>query len=79
MIAASTAANLDAIRDAMLAAGEGEGDGDGAGGGGGGGGSGGQGAGRGAIGDRLRRGGEADRAVDGFRTELQAASGARGG
>ena len=73
MIAASTAANLDAIRDALLAAGDGEGDGDGGGGGGGGGGgSGGQGAGAGAIRDRLRRG-EADRAVDRFRTELQAA------
>jgi hypothetical protein len=73
MIAASTAANLDAIRDALLAAGDGEGDGDGGGGGGGGGGgSGGQGAGVGAIRDRLRRG-EADRAVDRFRTELQAA------
>jgi uncharacterized protein len=67
MIAASDAANLDAIRDALLA--QGQGDGDGAGGGGGGSG---WSAGDGAIRDRLGRA-DADRAVDRFRAELQAA------
>jgi uncharacterized protein len=67
MIAASDAANLDAIRDALLA--QGQGDGDGAGGGGGGSG---WNAGDGAIRDRLGRA-DADRAVDRFRAELQAA------
>jgi uncharacterized protein len=82
MIAASEAANLDGIRAELLAAltgqaGDGVG-GDGAGGGGegaaGGGGSGGGWNVRGssAIADRLRRA-EADRAVDSFSAELQAA------
>lgn len=68
MIAASDAANLDAIRDSLLAVGEG----DGAGGGGAGGGGAGWQAGAGAIRDRLGRA-DADRAVDRFRAELQAA------
>ncbi len=73
MIAASDAANLDAIRDALLAAGDGAGAGTGDGGGGGGGGSGGGWrSGADAIQDRLSRAG-ADRAVDRFRAELQAA------
>ena len=73
MIAASDAANLDAIRDALLAAGDGAGTGTGDGGGGGGGGSvGGRDSGADAIRDRLSRAG-ADRAVDRFRAELQAA------
>jgi uncharacterized protein len=73
MIAASDAANLDAIRDALLAAGDGAGAGTGDGGGGGGGGSrGGRDSGADAIRDRLSRAG-ADRAVDRFRAELQAA------
>jgi uncharacterized protein len=75
MIAASDAANLDAIRDELLAAGQGApGDGDGdVGGGGGGGGSGsGWAQGVGAIGDRLNRA-DANRAVDRFRTELAVA------
>ena len=65
MIAASEAANLDGIRAGLLAGQDG---GDGAGGDGGAGG-GGSGA---AIAGRLRRA-EADRAVDKFRAELQAA------
>jgi len=69
MIAASDAANLDAIRESLLAAGEGAGEG--AGGGAGGGGSGWQ-SGAAAIRDRLDRA-AADRAVDRFRAELQAA------
>jgi hypothetical protein len=83
MIAASEAANLDGIRAELLAAmaGQAGGDGEGEGGGGdsGSGGSGGGGSGGGwnvrgsaAIADRLRRA-EADRAVDSFRAELQAA------
>jgi uncharacterized protein len=73
MIAASDAANLEAIRDALLAAGDGAGAGTGDGGGGGGGGSGGgRDSGADAIRDRLSRAG-ADRAVDRFRAELQAA------
>jgi uncharacterized protein with von Willebrand factor type A (vWA) domain len=73
MIAASDAANLDAIRDALLAAGDGAGAGTGDGGGGGGGGSGGgRDSGADAIRDRLSRAG-ADPAVDRFRAELQAA------
>jgi uncharacterized protein len=77
MIAAGDAANLDAIRDSLLAAGaRGDGDsGDGdSGGGGGAGGAGGGGwqSGAGAIRDRLDRA-TADRAVDRFRAELQAA------
>ncbi|HUB39600.1 MAG TPA: VWA domain-containing protein [Streptosporangiaceae bacterium] len=63
MIAASEAANLDSIRAELLA-------GDGAGGGGSGGGWNVRGS--AAIGERLRRA-EADRAVDSFRAELQAA------
>jgi uncharacterized protein with von Willebrand factor type A (vWA) domain len=70
MIAASEAANLDSIRDALLAAGQGEGDGEGSGGGGGSGG--GWNVGAGAIRERLGRA-DADRAVDRFRAELQAA------
>ncbi|HUB40709.1 MAG TPA: VWA domain-containing protein [Streptosporangiaceae bacterium] len=79
MIAASEAANLDGIRADLLAAmaGQAGGDGSGAGGSGaggsGGGGSGGGGSGgAAAIAGRLRRA-EADRAVGGFRAELQAA------
>jgi uncharacterized protein len=76
MIAASEAANLDGIRAELLAALTGGAGGDGAGGEGaaGGGGSGGGWNVRGssAIADRLRRA-EADRAVDSFRAELQAA------
>jgi uncharacterized protein len=80
MIAASEAANLDSIRADLLAAGggspDGEGSGDGAAGGGGSGGggsgAGGSGAGGSGIAGRLRRA-EADRAVDSFRAELQAA------
>src|SRR5215469_11969097 len=71
MIAASDAANLGAIRDSLLAAGEGAGDGDSGGGAGGTGGGGWQ-SGGGAIRDRLDRA-AADRAVDRFRAELQAA------
>jgi uncharacterized protein len=67
MIAASDAANLDAIRDALLAAGDGTGDGAGGGGGGSG-----WSGGAAAIRDRLGRA-DADRAVDRFRAELQAA------
>ena len=78
MIAASEAANLDAIRNDLLAAlsrqgaglGEGDGDGPGAGGGGGTGGwRGGTGA---ALRERLDQA-EADRAVQRFRDQLQAA------
>jgi hypothetical protein len=76
MIAASEAANLDGIRAELLAAVAGQAGGDGAGGEGaaGGGGSGGGWNVRGssAIADRLRRA-EANRAVDSFRAELQAA------
>jgi uncharacterized protein len=76
MIAASEAANLDGIRAELLAALTGQAGGDGAGGEGaaGGGGSGGGWNVRGssAIADRLRRA-EADRAVDSFRAELEAA------
>ena len=81
MIAASEAANIDGIRAELLAAMAGQAGGDGAGGdgaggegAGGGGGSGGGWNVRGssAIADRLRRA-EADRAVDGFRAELQGA------
>jgi len=80
MIAASEAANLDGIRAELLAAltagGAGGNGADGAAGDGGGGGSGSGGAwnvrGSAAIADRLRRA-EADRAVDSFRAELQAA------
>ncbi len=73
MIAASSAANLDTIRAELLAAGEGAGDGDGSGGGGGGGGSGGGwNTAAGALRARLGRA-EADRAVEAFRAELQAA------
>jgi uncharacterized protein len=82
MIAASEAANLDGIRAELLAAltGQAGGDGaagDGAAGGNGAAGGGGSGGGwnvRGssAIADRLRQA-EADRAVDSFRAELQAA------
>jgi uncharacterized protein len=67
MIAASEAANLDGIRADLLAGAGGggaDGSGDGSGGGGGSGGSG--------IAGRLRRA-EADRAVDSFAAELQAA------
>jgi uncharacterized protein with von Willebrand factor type A (vWA) domain len=71
MIAASDAANLDAIRDSLLAAGDGA-TGDGAGGGGGGGGGSARELGGGAMRDRLDRA-AADRAVDRFRAELQAA------
>jgi uncharacterized protein with von Willebrand factor type A (vWA) domain len=71
MIAASDAANLDAIRDRLLAAGDGA-TGDGAGGGGGGGGGSARELGGGAMRDRLDRA-AADRAVDRFRAELQAA------
>jgi uncharacterized protein len=70
MIAASEAASLDAIRDALVAAGQGDGDGDGAGGGGGSGG--GWNSSAAGIRDRLSRA-DADRAVDRFRAELQAA------
>ena len=84
LIAASEAANLDALRDELIAAaggvgnGEGEGAGDGAGVGEGNGSGGGGGSGGGwrsqspAIQARLDQA-EADRAVDGFRSELQAA------
>jgi uncharacterized protein len=76
MIAASEAANLDGIRAELLASLAGQAGGDGAGGDGaeGGGGSGGGWNVRGsaALADRLRRA-EADRAVDSFRAELQAA------
>ena len=79
MIAASSAANLDTIRAELLAAGQGEGDGEGGeGAGGGGGGAGGGGGGGGwnaaaaALRERLGRA-EADRAVEAFRAELQAA------
>jgi uncharacterized protein len=82
MIAASEAANLDGIRAELLAAlagqaggegavGDGAAGGDGAGGGGGSGG-GWNVRGSAAIADRLRRA-EADRAVDSFKAELQAA------
>jgi uncharacterized protein with von Willebrand factor type A (vWA) domain len=82
MIAASEAANLDAIRDDMISAAGGEsegtaadGQGDGEGGGaakGGGGGAGGGGNPSAAIQARLDRAG-ADTAVDAFRTELRSA------
>jgi uncharacterized protein len=75
MIAASSAANLDTIRAELLAAGQGEGEGrggDGAGGGGAGGGGGGWNTAGAALRERLSRA-EADRAVDAFRAELQAA------
>ena len=74
MIAASDAANLDAIRDSLLAAGDGAGDGARGedGGGGAGGAGGGWQSGAGAIRDRLDRA-AADSAVDSFRVELQAA------
>jgi uncharacterized protein with von Willebrand factor type A (vWA) domain len=71
MIAASDAANLDVIRDSLLAAGEGAGDGTGGGGAGGAGGGGWQ-SGAGAIRDRLDRA-AADSAVERFSAELQAA------
>ena len=77
MIAASSAANLDTIR-AELLAGQGEGEGEGGDGAGGGGGRGGGGSGggwnsaAGALRERLGRA-EADRAVEAFRAELQAA------
>lgn len=75
MIAASEAANLDSIRAELLAAMAGDGaggdGGDGAGGSGGGG-PGWNARGSAAVADRLRRA-AADRAVDGFRAELQAA------
>ncbi len=72
MIAASDAANLEAIRDALIAAGQGAGDGDGDGAGGGGGSGGGWNSAGAGIRDRLSRA-DADRAVDRFRDELQAA------
>ncbi|HTZ90959.1 MAG TPA: VWA domain-containing protein [Streptosporangiaceae bacterium] len=73
MIAASEAANLDGIRADLLAAMAGEGaGGQGAGGGGAGGEGGWNVRGSAALADRLRRA-EADRAVDRFRAELQAA------
>jgi len=75
MIAASSAANLDTIRAELLAAGQGEGEGrggDGAGGGGAGGGGGGWNTAGAALRERLSRA-AADRAVDAFRAELQAA------
>ncbi len=72
MIAASEAASLDSIRAELLAAIAGQ-PGDGAGGGGGGGAGGGLSTrGSAAIRDRLNRA-EADRAVDRFRAELEAA------
>jgi len=71
MIAASDAANLDAIRDSLFGAGEGAGDSTGGGGAGGAGGGGWQ-SGPGAIRDRLDRA-AADSAVEQFRAELQAA------
>jgi uncharacterized protein len=71
MIAASDAANLDAIRDSLLGSGGQGGTGDDGGGAGGGGGSGWK-SGPGAIRERLGRA-DADRAVDRFRAELQAA------
>jgi uncharacterized protein with von Willebrand factor type A (vWA) domain len=70
MIAASDAANLDAIRDSLLATGEGSGDG--LGGAGAGGGGGGWQSGASAIRERLDRA-AADSAVERFRAELQAA------
>jgi uncharacterized protein with von Willebrand factor type A (vWA) domain len=72
MIAASDAASLDAIRDSLLVAGGGSGDGDDGGGGAGGAGGGGWQSGAAAIRGRLDRA-AADRAVDRFRAELQAA------
>jgi uncharacterized protein len=76
MIAASEAADLDGIRAELLAAmagqGGGTGDGEGPGGGGGSGGGWNARAGSAAISDRLERA-EADRAVQRFREELQAA------
>jgi hypothetical protein len=72
MIAATDAASLDAIRDSLFAAGGGSGDGDGSGGGAGGAGGGGSQLGAAAIRGRLDRA-TADRAVDRFRAELQAA------
>jgi len=73
MIAASDAASLDAIRDSLLALGGGSGDGDESGGGAGGAGGGGWQSGESAaIRGRLDRA-AADRAVDRFRAELQAA------
>jgi uncharacterized protein with von Willebrand factor type A (vWA) domain len=83
MIAASEAANLDHIRDELLAAlgagddagdgsGSGEGSGDGQGGGGGGSGGGWRGGSSAALRDRLNQA-TADRAIENFRSELQAA------
>ncbi len=74
-IAVNEAANLEAIRDDLLAtptggAGDGEGGGNGAGGGGGAGGD--RQSGSGAIRERLDRA-AADRAVDAFRAQLRAA------
>jgi len=71
MIAASDAANLDAIRESLVAAGEGAGEGAGDGGGAGGGGGGWQ-SGGSAVRGRIDRA-SADWAVDRFRAELQAA------
>ena len=70
LIAAATGANLDAIRAELLAAAAGDGDTRGAGGGGSGGG--GLRAGAAAISERLQRA-EADRAIERFRAELEAA------
>lgn len=73
MIAASSAANLDTIRAELLAAIEGAGDGEGGDGSGGAGGSGGGwNTAAGALRERLGRA-EADRGVEAFRDELQAA------
>jgi uncharacterized protein len=83
MIAASEAANLDHIRDELLAplaagddagdgSGSGEGSGDGQGGGGGGSGGGWRGGTSAALRDRLNQA-TADRAIENFRAELQAA------
>lgn len=72
MIAASSAANLDTIRAELLAAGQGEGQGQGGDGAGGGGGGGGWNTAGAALRERLGRA-EADRAVEAFRAELQAA------
>jgi uncharacterized protein with von Willebrand factor type A (vWA) domain len=73
MIAASSAANLDTIRAELLAAVEGAGDGEGGDGSGGAGGSGGGwNTAASALRERLGRA-EADRGVEAFRDELQAA------
>ena len=83
MIAASEAANLDHIRDELLATlaardgrgdsdGSGEGSGEGQGGGGGGSGGGWRGGSSAALRERLHQA-KADRAVQNFRSELQAA------